>query len=69
LCDEAKAVIQPILEKYGLILTVTDVDSDEGLSRCYGWDIPVIMIGGKEAFRHRVEAGAFERKLRESWNT
>jgi hypothetical protein len=68
LCDEAKAVIQPLIDKYSIVLEVTDVDSNKALRDAYGWDIPVIMIDGQEAFRHRVEPGALERKLRELWN-
>jgi hypothetical protein len=68
LCDEAKAVIEPLMDKYGIVLQVTNVDSNDQLREAYGWDIPVIMIEGKEAFRHRVETGALERKLRELWS-
>ena len=68
LCDEAKAVIMPFCSRYPIELIVTDVDSNEGLSRAYGWDIPVIIIEGQEAFRHRVDSGAMERKLKELWN-
>lgn len=68
LCDDAKAVIEPLVDKYGIVLQVTDVDSNPELRDAYGWDIPIIMIEGQEAFRHRVEAGALERKLRELWN-
>ena len=68
LCDEAKAVIERFCERYSLELTVTNVDSDANLRALYGTEIPVILINGTEAFRHRVEAGAFERKLKQLWN-
>ena len=68
LCDEAKAVIEPFVKPYSIELRVTDVDSDEALRQAYGFDIPVIMINGKEAFRHRVDRGTLERKLKELWN-
>jgi glutaredoxin len=68
LCDEAKAVIEPFKERYSLELKVTDVDSDIKLREAYGYEIPVVMINGKEAFRHRVDRAAFERKLKELWN-
>ena len=68
LCDEAKAVIEPFARRYGLELTVTDVDSNSDLRAAYGTEIPVILINGTEAFRHRVDAQALERKLRELWN-
>src|SRR5678815_3745045 len=59
LCDEAKAVIEPFSKRYSLELKVTNVDSDADLRALYGTEIPVILINGTEAFRHRVEAGAF----------
>jgi glutaredoxin len=68
LCDEAKAVIEPFSRKYGLEITVTNVDSDAELRVAYGTEIPVILINGTEAFRHRVDARAFERKLKDLWN-
>lgn len=65
LCDEAKAVIEPFTQRYRIDLRVTDVDSDNALRQAYGSDIPVVMINGKEAFRHRVDAGLLEKKLKE----
>ena len=68
LCDEARAVIEPFSRRYPLRLTITNVDSDAGLRAAYGTEIPVILINGVEAFRHRVDARALERKLKELWN-
>jgi glutaredoxin len=64
LCDDAKAVIEPFSSRYPLQITVTNVDSDAALRAAYGNDIPVIMINGTEAFRHRIDAAALERKLK-----
>ena len=68
LCDEAKAVIEPLTQRYALQLTVTNVDSNPELRAAYGTEIPVVLINGAEAFRHRVDAETLERKLRELWN-
>jgi len=68
LCDDAKHVIEPFVRPYSINLTVTDVDSDAALRQAYGWEIPVVMINGEEAFRHRVDRPALERKLKEIWN-
>jgi glutaredoxin len=68
LCDDAKAAIEPFKQRYSIALIVTDVDSDDALRKAYGSEIPVVMINGKEAFRHRVDGGALERKLKELWN-
>ena len=68
LCDEAKAVIEPLTQRYAFQLTVTNVDSNPELRAAYGTEIPVILINGAEAFRHRVDAETLERKLRQLWN-
>lgn len=68
LCDEAKAVIEPFAARFPLRLTVTNVDSDPSLRSAYGTEIPVVLINGVEAFRHRVDARLLERKLKELWN-
>lgn len=68
LCDEAKAVIEPFSASYGLELKVTDVDTSPELRAAFGTEIPIILINGTEAFRHRVDARALERRLKELWN-
>ena len=68
LCDEAKAVIEPFARTYPLVLTVTNIDTNPELRAAYGTEIPVVLINGTEAFRHRVDAHALERKLRKLWN-
>jgi hypothetical protein len=40
-----------------------DIESDIALLRRYRYDIPVITINGVEAFRHRVTADEFRRRL------
>ena len=68
LCDDAKAVIEPFARRYPIRITVTDVDSDASLRAAYGKEIPVVMINGAEAFRHRVDSATLERKLKGLWN-
>jgi glutaredoxin len=52
LCDKAKAAILAC----GLPVTLTeiDVDGDADLLFLYDEHVPVIFVGGKEAFRHFV---------------
>jgi 4a-hydroxytetrahydrobiopterin dehydratase len=52
LCDEAKAALRAA----GFTPTEVDIDRDPDLRRRYTDDVPVIVIDGKEAFRHRVTA-------------
>jgi len=51
LCEEAKAVIGSV----GVSLEEINIESDPELLRKYKYDIPVVLIDGVEAFRHRVD--------------
>ena len=55
LCDEAKAVIQNAGCSEHFTLEEINIESDDELLRKYKYDIPVVMIDGVEAFRHRVD--------------
>lgn len=57
LCDKAKAAMAQ--SGAAIHLTEIDIDADPELRRRYTDDVPVIVIDGAEAFRHRVDAAAF----------
>lgn len=57
LCDQAKAAITA--SGVPVRLTEVDIDLDPELRRRYTEDVPVIVVGGAEAFRHRVTAAEF----------
>ena len=63
LCDEARAE----LARSGCdgLYTYEEVDilSDPELKRRYGFDIPVILIDGTHAFRHRLTAREFREAI------
>ena len=63
LCDEAKTAIQNAGCSESFTLEEINIESDDELLRKYKYDIPVVTIDGVEAFRHRVDAAAFRRKL------
>jgi glutaredoxin len=63
LCDEAKAAIQNAGCSEGFTLEEINIESDQELLRKYKSDIPVVTIDGLEAFRHRVNAAEFRRKI------
>ncbi len=54
LCDDVKAVVEALSEVGCCSWEVVDVDRDKGLMVRYGLDVPVVLVNGKEAFRHRV---------------
>jgi glutaredoxin len=66
LCEEAKALIEPMLGEFGATLREVNIDADTVLRERYGMDIPVIFIGARKAAKHRVDAAKFRRQLRGS---
>jgi glutaredoxin len=66
LCEEAKAAIAPLLREFGAVLREVNIDDDSVLKERYGWDIPVIFIGGHKAAKHRVDLAQFRRQLRDA---
>ena len=66
LCEEAKAVIEPMLGEFGARLREVNIDDDAELKRRYGTDIPVVFIGARKAAKHRVDAVKFRRQLRDA---
>lgn len=63
LCEEARALIEPILHEFGATLRELDIDQDAVLQQRYGTDIPVIFIGARKAAKHRVDPVKFRRQL------
>jgi glutaredoxin len=65
LCEEAKALIEPILQEFGATLREVNIDADGVLRERYGLDIPVIFIGAHKAAKHRVDAEKFRLQLKD----
>jgi len=63
LCDEAEAVMRPVLDEMGIGMAKVDVDGDQRLAALYGHEIPVVLINGRKAFKHRVDPARLRRKL------
>ena len=63
LCDEAKAAIEKSNCSDHYTLEEVNIESDNELLRKYKYDIPVIMIDGEEAFRHRVDPNEFRMRV------
>lgn len=53
LCDEMKAVVRQVAGEIPLAVEEIDVDSTPELQVKYGYDVPVLLINGQEAFKHR----------------
>ena len=63
LCDIAKEKIRQADCQGKYTLEEIDIETDPVLLERYRNDIPVIMIDGVEAFRHRVTPDGFARAL------
>ena len=63
LCEEMRAVAEPVARALGLPFDERDVRSDPELDALYGLDIPVLLLGGREVARHRVDAAALRIRL------
>jgi glutaredoxin len=66
LCEEAKALIEPMLAEFGATLREVNIDEEAVLRQRYNTDIPVIFIGSRKAAKHRVDPVKFRRQLRDA---
>jgi len=64
LCDDMKAVIARVARSVPLTLEEIDISGDADLEARYGVDIPVLMIEGRLAAKHRITEADLERLLR-----
>lgn len=64
LCDEMKAVIEAVASEYPLRLREIDIDGDPALRARYDTEVPVLLIGGRKAFKYRVGAPELLARLR-----
>jgi glutaredoxin len=64
LCDEAKQAIEGAGCQNEYTLEEINIESDPNLLNRYQYDIPVVTINGVEAFRHRLTAEEFRKRLR-----
>jgi glutaredoxin len=64
LCDEAKASIKAAQCAAEYTLNEINIETDPVLMARYRYDIPVITVNGREAFKHRVKPEDFKRAVR-----
>jgi glutaredoxin len=63
LCEEAKANMRAAECGGEYTLDEINIETDLTLLEKYRNDIPVILVNGEEAFRHRVTSEEFKRKI------
>ena len=65
LCDEAKLEIARAGLRGLYTFEEIDIRTDPDLARRYRFDIPVVLINGVHAFKHRLTAEEFGKKIAE----
>ena len=63
LCDEAKDAIRRLQREAQFLFREVDIDQDAELRQKYNEEVPVIFIGGKKAFKYRIDPRQFLRRL------
>ena len=63
LCDAARQVILPLKSEFAFEFREVDVDTDAELQKRYGADVPIVLLNGVEAARHRVGREEFRALL------
>ena len=63
LCEAARQVILAERRGHPFHLTERNVEDRPDWEEAYGRDIPVVLIDGRKAFKHRVEPRALRRYL------
>jgi glutaredoxin len=66
LCDEAKRQLEWLRRHAAFDLRVVDIDQDPELRIRYNEQVPVIFVGGRKAFKYRVEPREFLNKLQKA---
>jgi len=66
LCEEARAILLPLLREFGATLREVNIDEDAELTRQFGQEIPVIFIGERKAAKYRVNPQHFRRQLEDA---
>jgi glutaredoxin len=66
LCEDAKAVMKPLLSEFGVKIREVNIDEDPEIAERYCWDIPVVFLGRHKAAKHKVDPRQFRRQLEEA---
>jgi len=64
LCDEAKEQIRRAQAEAPFTFREVDIDLDPELRQRFNEEVPVVFIGGKKAFKYRIDPREFRKRLR-----
>ncbi|HLM43718.1 MAG TPA: glutaredoxin family protein [Myxococcaceae bacterium] len=68
LCDQAKAVLEKVRERIPFDLIEEDIRADPATFAAYRYDIPVVIIDGRDTFKLRLEETEVEASLQRGIN-
>ena len=63
LCDDMKAVVEPLARQLGWTLEEIDITGDTTLEDQFGAEIPVLFVNGRKAFKYRVAVRELRQRL------
>ncbi|GAA1799401.1 MULTISPECIES: glutaredoxin family protein [Brevibacterium] len=63
LCETAQATIAEVVAGRDVTVTEIDIDTDEDLAAQYGWDVPVVLLEGRQHSFHRVDRDRLSQAL------
>jgi len=66
LCHVVKETLRRLQSAADFSWQEVDIDSDPELQRLYDQEVPVVFIDGRKAFKYRMDASEFLRKLERS---
>ena len=63
LCETARKAIAEAVAGRDVNVDEIDIDSDDDLSGQYGWDVPVVLLNGRQHSFHRVDTDRLSNAL------
>ena len=64
LCDDMKAVVEPVARQLDWAVDEVDISGDAGLEEEFGTEIPVLFVNRRKAFKYRVTTRELRDRLR-----
>jgi thiol-disulfide isomerase/thioredoxin len=63
LCEDMRAELEPIAQRFGVAIEWIDIDEDPALEARYNELVPVLMLGGIELCRYKLDPHAVRSAL------
>ncbi|MFP3397228.1 glutaredoxin family protein [Brevibacterium sp. H602] len=63
LCADALQAVTEVAAGRDVAVTEIDIDTDDDLAAQYGWDVPVVLLNGRQHSFHRVDRDRLSKAL------